>query len=517
VENISAEPDNDFLASVTVMSEVQVSAISCPSCFKNTEHLSVATDTIANTLTDTSTNGCFAKPANAESNFARREINRSTTVDTLTGKVIDKSGATKHDLSALSKSLTLSASSSLPAVVTATSSSAAINLPEIRSTSSQPVAGPTNLAVTSSFGRQDVSAPLAVSTAESMSSILIKYDSVDTVRPVTVRDNDLSGTSIQASANARSINQPNRVERNPIHLTLMTGNITVSSGQYVTRCSTGLPYPNTTPNRAAASASKPYASNDTSKHSAASAVESSSATPDVVRSAVPNREVTVKCTDYAASFSLQSCASNDTNVSTVSSPLRPSLSSSSLSSSLPSSFSSDHDSSFDYSFDSSCEIVSVDAKPPYTASTSSAASDERFRFPLSDEYDFRLVCNTCFKPKTAEMMPQREHGCRQDMLAVNKIGTDQWCRIRQRNTSVMFEGDYVMCRDGKNCYKRLSGCSYAHCDAERRLWNLEKKSTLSVAEFISEHKISAFVCDVKSLLDKYPVSTIQYYIINDLL
>jgi len=507
--NISAKPDNVFSASVTI-GEVKVnrtsSAISYPvtSCSMN------ATDTSANTVTDTSTNGCFVKTPNAESNFVNPEVDQSTTIGkpTLTGKVIDKSCAAKRGLSAVPESLTLSPSPSL-LVVTATSSCAAVSLPGRSATGTQPVAaGPSNSAVTSSISRQNVRAPLALNIAESGSFIQTKNADVDAVRPVTVEDNS-SCTNVQASANPLSSNRLDTVEPTPVNFTPKTGNITVPSTQHFTRSSVSLLSPDMTLHRAPAAARKPQASSETSEHLAASTVESSSATPDdvIVCSEVTNREVRAKCASNVVSYALQNCARDDTKVSpVVALPLQPSSSPPSLSPLLSSSSSSHHGTSY-MPKQSDRESASVDTQPLNTAITGGTATDERYQFPLSDDYDFRLVCNTCFKPQTEEMMPERAHSCRQDMLAVKKIGTDEWYWIRQRNISVTFKGDYVMCRYGKDCYNRMKRCTYAHCDAERQLWNLEKmKSTFSVAEFISEHKTSASVCSVKSLLDKYPVS-----------
>jgi len=151
--------------------------------------------------------------------------------------------------------------------------------------------------------------------------------------------------------------------------------------------------------------------------------------------------------------------------------------------------------------------TSTEVAPLYTASPNPmpTESDEQSQFPLSDEYEFRLVCDMCFKPKT-EKMTKTSHSCRQDMLAVKIAGTSQWYWIRHRKTFVIFKGDYAMCTNrqcGRRCF---NGCTYAHCEAERQLWNMEKKSTFSIAKFISDHQISAPISSVKSLLDKYPVS-----------
>ena len=143
-----------------------------------------------------------------------------------------------------------------------------------------------------------------------------------------------------------------------------------------------------------------------------------------------------------------------------------------------------------------------------TANTSTTQTDEHSQFPLSDEYQFRLVCDVCFKPKVEIMVTKTAHSCRQDILAVKKIGTSQWRWIRRRKTSINFRGDYGMCikrQDNmpNSCY---NGCSYAHCDAEKLLWDMEKKLTFSIARFISVNRTSAPICNVKDLLNKYPVS-----------
>ena len=194
--------------------------------------------------------------------------------------------------------------------------------------------------------------------------------------------------------------------------------------------------------------------------------------------------------------SVDKCAKSDGNVCTSSSPLQ----------------SSDNTSS---NGQPDCDTSIADtshSSAPSVASTDTTQTEERARFPLSEEYKFRLVCDICFKPKTEQMTGVGVHGCRQDMLAVKEVGTSQWRWIRQRKPYINFRGDYAMCikrRDGRPniCY---SGCTYAHCDAERRLWNLEKKSAFSISEFITANQTSAPICDVKSLLDKYPVSRMSF-------
>jgi len=146
--------------------------------------------------------------------------------------------------------------------------------------------------------------------------------------------------------------------------------------------------------------------------------------------------------------------------------------------------------------------------PPSTESTGTCTkqTDEHSQFPLSHEYEYRLVCVMCFKPKTELMLPVRTHSCRQDVLAVKKIGTSQWHWIRQRKSYIQFKGDYAMCfkrQNGNSCY---SGCTYAHCDAEKQLWNMEKYSTFSTDKFITAHRTAAPLCNVQNLLDKHPVS-----------
>ena len=99
------------------------------------------------------------------------------------------------------------------------------------------------------------------------------------------------------------------------------------------------------------------------------------------------------------------------------------------------------------------------------------------------------------------------------MLAVKKIGSDKWQWIRQRKTYIYFKGDYAMCDKrllGGSCW---NGCSYAHCDAERLLWNMEKQSTFSTANFIAAHQTSAPICSVKALLDKHPVSRSSVFLV----
>jgi len=298
---------------------------------------------------------------------------------------------------------------------------------------------------------------------------------------------------IQDSANAHSYQRLDTVEPKPkpVNCASDAAHITQPTVEHATQSAepsrTWL-FPNITPPRAAAPANKFQSTARTSEQLAA--VENTSVKLGKVYSAlVATHEETMESTSSAVRYTPDSCARSDGNVPVIASTSSTSLSHSSI----------------NYK-QSVCNAV-----PPSIASTVTRTkqTDEHSQFPLSHEYEFRLVCVMCFKPKTELMMPERTHSCRQDVLAVKqkKIGTSQWHWIRQRKPYIYFKGDYAMCFKRQNGYSCYSGCTYAHCDAERQLWNMEKYSTFSTDKFITAHQASAVsLCNVKNLLDKYPVS-----------
>ena len=320
-----------------------------------------------------------------------------------------------------------------------------------------------------------------------------KRVSLSVVRPVKVQY-DSNCVRIQDSANVHNIYERlGTVEQKPKPVNYASDAVPITqptvehATQSVEPSKTSL-FPNTTLPHAAAPASKFQSTARTSEQPAESAIANTSVKlGKVCSSSVATHEETVKSTSSAVRYTPDSRASNDRNV-----PIITSTSSTSLLLHR----------SLNYK-----QSVG-DTMPPSTESTGTCTkqTDEHSQFPLSHEYEFRIVCVMCFKPNTELMLPVRTHSCRQDVLAVKKTGTRQWHWIRQRKPYIQFKGDYAMCfkrQNGNSCY---SGCTYAHCDAERQLWNMEKYSTFSTDKFIIAHRTSAPLCNVKNLLHKHPVS-----------
>ena len=460
-----------------------------------TVHISATTNTVRNT----SANSCLVTTTKA----VIPEVCQSTTVGTLTGKAVDKPCTTKHDSSTVSKSLPSLPPSSLPAVTVdkrfaATSSSAPVAAPRRQSSNTRPVVTLTDSEVTSPVctTQNDNTTPASNITV----CIPTKHAPVSAARPIAMQYTS-NCTSIQATANGHGNPQLVTVAPQPVSSTSEAARITVRNVRVIQSAepSNTLSFPSTTIPRAAAPASKFQDISVTSDRAVATAVENITVKRDNICSApVTTHEETVKYDNTATRYTLDSSADNVEKVSLVA------PSSASSSSSLLSRHIINAQSNY-------CDSASTATMPLYTASTSTTQTDKHSKFPLSDEYEFRLVCDVCFKPKSELMLSERNHSCRQDMLAVKRtIGTNEWRWIRQRDASIKFKGDYAMCNryqygTGNSCYYR---CSYAHCDAERRLWDMEKKSTFSVTKFISAHQTSAPICSVKTILDKYPVSTI---------
>jgi len=510
IENVTVKPNDVRPAPVIVAEDAATctdSTVRYPleSCVRNGGKESVTNYATANTVTNTSNDSCFVTSINIESNSVHPEVSRRTADKTSAGKAIDKPCTTEHRSSAQSELLPSSPlSSSLP-VVPATSSTVPVVLArsspvattELRGQSSatRHAADLENPAVTTSSvsNLEHFTASSASNTAYTY--ILTKHAAVDEIK--NIQDNS-NRTSIQACANIRSTAH----KQKPSNSASQTAVANVQRVSQSSEHSSTLSSPNTALQCSAVSASTSQDTNAISQHPAKSAVENISYTPDNLSSApVTVHKVSVKCPDSTDGYPLNKCAKNDGKMSDVAS----SSSLSSSASSLPS------------CHGIRCTQFNCNGTSADTAaerSTTQTESDERPQFPLSDEYEFRLVCDMCFKLKTEQMMPDRAHSCRQDILAVKKFGTSQWHWIRQRKLYVNFKGDYLMCnkrQEGESCY---NGCTYAHCDAERQLWNLEKKSTFNIANFISARQRSVPICSVKFLLDKYPVRTSSVFLIE---
>ena len=458
----------------------------------NSETVEATATAASSTVTNISGNSCLLTTTKVEFSSVQPEVCRSTAVDrptcTVTGTAAtDKPYTRKLCSSAASESFPLSSSSSsYVAARDKEDPATSATTPRGQSLSTTPATGVINPAIMSS-ARNTASASICppFSTA---AGIPVTFAAVAAVRPIA------NLTSCAKVLTDQSVS----VEPRPTNSASEAAHITVPSVQHVSRSvqpSSTLSSPNVAPKDAAMPAMKSQDTSETSDHKATTAIENTSAKPasgtsHADRAKIPNS---------AVHYPPESRAESDGKVTVVcsSSSSSPLLSSRGTSNIQPNPSGSPIDRSSD-------------------ASTSGTRrTDEQAQFPLSEEYEFQLVCDVCFKPKTEQMMPVRAHSCRQDMLAVKEVGTGQWQWIRTRKWYVNFKGRYAMC-DKHQCGRPNScytGCTYAHSDAERRLWDLEKMSTFSISEFISAHQTSAPICSVKSLLDKYPVSRSSVFLV----
>jgi len=458
---------------------------------------SITTDSTAATpsrIANTYGDSCFVTRTKVESESVRPEVCRSTIIGTMTGTA-EGSRTTEHGSSAVSKSLLVSAFSS-PAVTTsktiaATSSSqsASASAPSVRSSSITVAAGPTNTSV-------------SLSNTQSVTNCNeTKTVTAAEVKPVESYDiSNRKLSAVQTSVAISSSYQSTTVEAKPVN--------------YISDATAGITAVQTVPTNVQHQSAEPssnFRSADTSvQQAAASASKKSKGARQTL--AVQNASVQLDCAYSATvrpSIHYKIVNKND---SVIHYPFE-SCTESDKKDSITSAFQLSHHGADDSQ--SACAAAEADtmyhAPPPATTTTTTTnikPANVHSQFPLSKDYEFRLVCDMCFKPKAEEMMSERTHSCRQDILAVKKIESSQWRWIRQRNISIRFLGDYGLCRKyqygrPKSCYTK---CSYAHCDAERLLWNLEKNSTFRMTEFISGHQITAPIGSVASLLENYPVS-----------
>lgn len=424
------------------------------------------------TVTKFSGDSCFLTSTKAQFNSVQPEPCQKTAV---TGAASSDKSCTKKPCSAAVPESLPSSSSSVVAKgeddTTSLSTSAAS--PREESSSSTAVADVINPVVKSSV--RNTPSESVCRPSNSAASIPVKFTPVATIRPIT------NPTIIQADT----------VEPRPVNSASKAAQCHVT--QFVQPSST-LSSPNIILKQTAAPANQSSDTSKTPEHAATTAVENIYVKPV----SCTNEEKRAKNPNSVINFVSDSCGRNDGKDTVVCS----SLSSLSMLSS--------HTTCSNVQSNSGSSLTdTTHFSTSSVANTGTNQTDKHAQFPLGEAYEFQLVCDICFKPKTEQMtMGVRPHSCRQDMLAVKEVGTSQWHWIRERKPYIRFKGNYQMCikhQYGRpnSCY---NGCTYAHCDAERRLWDLEKQSAFGISEFISAHRKSAPICNVESLLNKYPVN-----------
>ncbi|XP_076459401.1 3'-5' exoribonuclease HELZ2-like isoform X2 [Babylonia areolata] len=157
-------------------------------------------------------------------------------------------------------------------------------------------------------------------------------------------------------------------------------------------------------------------------------------------------------------------------------------------------------------------------KPAATAPSRPASSNLPSLASLHNslkDYDYKIVCPVCFK---FENSPGRysynhiDHVCDENVLAVKNRNSPSspWMRVRERTNHRDFPGKYIMCKsitsnNPKLCRYGEFECSFAHNEAEQRVWGMEKWGKFSITDFILQNRKaeSARGFSAAELLKKY--------------
>ena len=131
------------------------------------------------------------------------------------------------------------------------------------------------------------------------------------------------------------------------------------------------------------------------------------------------------------------------------------------------------------------------------------------------DYEYKVVCPQCF---TFENFPGKyrytpcTHVCEENVLAVKQRSspTAQWVRVRERTNHRDFPGKYIMCNSVLQGHKDMCRygeytCSFAHNEAEQRIWAMEKAGKFSITDFILQNRntTSTRGFTIQELLKKY--------------
>lgn len=131
------------------------------------------------------------------------------------------------------------------------------------------------------------------------------------------------------------------------------------------------------------------------------------------------------------------------------------------------------------------------------------------------DYDYKIVCPQCF---IFENFPGKyryapcTHICEENVLAVKQrnVPNARWVRVRERTNHRDFPGKYIQCNSVLHnnrdmCRYGEYSCSFAHNEAEQRIWGMEKAGKFSITDFIlqNRHVSSSRGFTIKELLKKY--------------
>lgn len=129
------------------------------------------------------------------------------------------------------------------------------------------------------------------------------------------------------------------------------------------------------------------------------------------------------------------------------------------------------------------------------------------KFPLDDNYDWKLACRLCFVKigegiRGFQYRVNLPHECARNILLV-KVRREgmNWIKVRPRPESKFQQfGSYKICThfsSGNPCAVGEEKCTFAHNTAEKTLWNMDRIASFVLLDFISklqQYKIGENAC-----------------------
>ena len=129
-------------------------------------------------------------------------------------------------------------------------------------------------------------------------------------------------------------------------------------------------------------------------------------------------------------------------------------------------------------------------------------------FPLQDEFDFKLACRSCFakigEGRKGYRYVDTRHNCTKNVLIINKKVPQgvNWIKIRLRPPSkANHYGAYKICAQfsqDQPCKVGEEKCTFAHNQAEAKLWSLDREGQFNIEDFINKcrmSKIGKLMCE----------------------
>ncbi|XP_025107228.1 helicase with zinc finger domain 2-like isoform X5 [Pomacea canaliculata] len=138
------------------------------------------------------------------------------------------------------------------------------------------------------------------------------------------------------------------------------------------------------------------------------------------------------------------------------------------------------------------------SKSQVQASATSKLPLVNIRWPLADEFQFRLACKICFM-KTGEgykgynYVPNQAHSCSREYLIIRRLKQNEnlnWIKIRP--FPQLFNNrfaEFKMCQQFANALPCKIGemrCTFPHNNIEMKVWYMERDGEFSVTKFIED-------------------------------